>query len=217
MFLYSKGSEACLHNSKKLLQSACLLFDESSFGSAQSLAISSIEEAGKAAILELADLRRVPREAIKLAMKGGIAHSLKKIVAVGIQHHKFLLNKELVGEAQEPTTGDKDSVKKLLKDIRVSDLETRRQNGLYVNVNYQNGSITNDPARLDSKEVNLLIRQAQTYLHSCNAVCKILRELKTKPSLSSFKIRRVDVPTMQQLDSGSSEGDQTITIVFDEI
>lgn len=215
--MYSKGSEACLHNAEKLLQSARLLFDGSSYGSAQSLAISSIEEAGKAVILELVDLSRIPKEAIKLAMKGGIAHSLKKIVAVGIQHHKFLLNKELVGEAQELTTRDKDSVKNLLKDIRVSDLEARRQNGLYVNIDYQNGSITNDPARLNSKEVNLLIRQAQTYLDLCNAVCRILRELKTRPSLSSFKIRRVDVPTMQQLDSGLSDSDQTITIVFDEI
>jgi AbiV family abortive infection protein len=215
--MYSKGSEACLDNSKRLLENARLLFNRSSYGSAQSLAISSIEEAGKTVILELADLGRVPKEAIKLTMKGSIAHSLKKIVAVGIQHYKFLIDKELLGESEEPITGDKVSIKKLLKDIKVSDLEARRQNGLYVNVDYKNGRITNDPARLNSEEVNLLIRQAQTYLASCNVVCKILTELKTRPSLSSFKIKRVDVPTMQQLHSGSREDDQTITIVFDEI
>ena len=215
--MYLKGSKVCLNNSEKLLQSAHLLFDALSYGSAQSLAVSSIEEAGKAVILGLADLGRVRKEVVKLAMKGGMAHSLKKIVAVGIQHYKFLLNKELAGESQELTAVDKDSVKNLLKDIRVVDLEARRQNGLYVNIDYQDGSITNDPAELNSKNVNQVIRQAEIYLLLCNAVCKILRDLKTRPSLSSFKIRRVGVPTMQQLDSGSIESDQTITIVFDEI
>lgn len=215
--MYSKGSEACLHNSKKLLQSARLLFDASSYGFAQSLAVSSIEEAGKAVILGLADLGLVRKEVVKLAMKGGIAHSLKKIVAVGIRHYGFLLNKELVGEGQGLTAGEKGLVKNLLKDIRVVDLEARRQNGLYVNIDYQDGGITNDPVGLKSRDVDQVIGKAETYFALCNAVCGILRDLKTRPSLSSVRIRRVDVPTVQQLEFGSSECDQTITIVFDEI
>jgi len=157
----------------------------------------------------------VTKEVVKLAM---MRHSLKKIVVVGIQQSNLLLGEELIGEAKEYIFENESSIKELEKKVKVSYLERKRQNGFYVDVDHENGSTRNTPASLNMKDALQMIKQVHVYVGLCTALCHIFRDLKKRPGLSSVRIRRVEVPSLQEAEQASPcESDQTITIVFDEI
>jgi AbiV family abortive infection protein len=213
-FLFSNGSEECLRNSKTLFENAKVLCDHSSFGCAQSLAIISMEEAGKAVILELANLGLVTKEAVKLAMT---KHSLKKIIIVGIQQGMLLLGKEMINQASEYVVKDENSLRELEKSVRVDDLERKRQNGFYVDISSEDGAISNNPAKLSKGDALLIIKQVEIYLTACTLLCKIFREWQNKPRSSTI-IRRVKIPLLEtETKDIADKLDYDIAIVFDEI
>lgn len=212
--MFTDGSKECLRNAVELLENAQLLFDKSSFGVAQSFAIVAMEEAGKAVILELANLGLVTKEVVELAMK---KHSLKKIVIVGIQQSKLLLGKELVDQAKEYVIKDKKSLEELEKEIQVNDLERKRQNGFYVDINSENGTVKNTPADVNQTDALLMIKQVEIYLKVCTALCEIFRDWQKHPP-ESIVLKEVRIPIIQPQNLGSGEGpDYDIAIVFDEI
>jgi len=67
--LYTKGSQECLQNADRLLNDAKTLLSRGSFGTAQSLGVTAMEEVGKAIILGLSDLDLVGKEIVEDAMK----------------------------------------------------------------------------------------------------------------------------------------------------
>lgn len=211
--MFTNGSKECLRNAMGLLENAQLLFDKSSFGVAQSLAIVAMEEAGKAVILELANLGLVTKEVVKLAMR---KHSLKKIVIVGIQQSKLLLGKELVDQAKEYIIKDKKSLEKLEKEIRVNDLERKRKKGFYVDINPENGTVKNTPAGVSKIDALLMIKQIEIYLEVCTHLCEIFRDWQKRP-LSTVVIKEVRIPIIKPENLGYGElPDYEAAIVFDE-
>lgn len=213
-FLFADGSQECLRNSKNLLKNAKLLRDHSSYGYAQSLAIISMEEAGKAIILGLAHLDLVTKKAIKLAMT---KHSLKKIVIVGIQQGKLLLGKELMGQAKEYVVKDETSLREFEKDVKVDDLERKRQNGFYVDVNSKDGAIKNNPASVTREDAFLTIKQVEIYLRASALLCGVFRDWKNRP-ISSIKIKQVKIPLLEPGTKDIADHlNYDVAIVFDEI
>ena len=67
--MYAQGSIECLKNSKRLFRAARVSLQENSFGVAQSLIVTAIEEAGKAIILELANLNYFDKEVVESSMR----------------------------------------------------------------------------------------------------------------------------------------------------
>jgi len=209
--VFTNGSKECLRNAKRLLEYAQLLFDKSGFGPAQSIAILAMESAGKAVTLELANLGVVTKEVVELAMT---KHSLKKIVIVGM--NKILLGKELINQAKEYIIKDEKSLKKLEKVIRVRDLEEKRQNGFYVQVDSQDGAVRNTPASVSQTDALLMIKQVEIYLELCTHLCEIFRDWHKNP-LSTGIIMKVRIPIIkpENLVYGGHL-DYDMAIVFDE-
>ena len=66
--MYTQGSLECLTNSQNLFKDATILLQSASFGVAQSIIVTAIEEAAKAIILELANVNYVGKGVVEQAM-----------------------------------------------------------------------------------------------------------------------------------------------------
>jgi len=203
---YLAGSKASLENARDLLNGALILFDRSNFGLAQSIAVVSIEEAGKAVVLGLASLGKVTKHIIERTMK---EHRLKKILLLGISHHEFLFRKELIGPGGKEII-DHEALKGI-ENLQTRDLERKRLNGFYVDVDWNSGVVTNTPRRIDPEQVKGTIRQAEIYVRLSETLCKIVQDIQ-KRQRSRVTMGKVTVTGLDE-----SEGDYTVTISFDEI
>jgi len=67
--MFAESCKKGLNNTESLLSDAKKLMNVQSFGVAQSLSVIAYEEVGKAVILGLADLDRVPKSVAALAME----------------------------------------------------------------------------------------------------------------------------------------------------
>ncbi len=181
--MYIKGSIECIENSKRLLQNAELLHEHESYGVAQSLAILALEEAGKAVILDLASLGFVTKKVVRHSMYN---HTIKKIITLGINNANFLIGKELINARAL----DIKDIKLLELTGELKELEKKRQNGLYVEVNSENGDIISTPLNINSKKALFIIEQVKVYQKICETLCQIFRDLKKRPK-SSLSIMKV--------------------------
>lgn len=203
--MYTKGSEECLNNAERLLADAKALMEKGSFGAAQSLSVTCLEEVGKAIILELANLNIVGKDVVDLAMR---THFPKKVILVGIEKSTLILGENLVREAGDYII-NKTRLENFKKQMNadLQDLEKRRTNGFYVQVNPEDGSISHSPNRVDQLDARSLIGKADVFLKLGRALCEVFRNLK-KRTLTNARIQKVILPT--------SEYDP-LTISWDEI
>jgi AbiV family abortive infection protein len=173
--MYSKGSAECLSNAEKLLDDARILLNKSSFGSAQSLGITALEEVGKAIILELANLNYVDREVVKKAMREHLTkQTLVKIIEKGIEFDEFFVR------ATGNYAIDKCKLYELKKQMKLDTafLEGKRKDGLYVDVNVD-GSIDKSPSKIKKLDAQNIVEYADSFLRLGKVLCELFRDLKT--------------------------------------
>lgn len=200
--MYSLGSQECLKNAEKLLDDAKILMDRKSFGTAQSLSVTALEEVGKAIILELADLNYVGKDVVERSMKD---HIPKKLIMQAIEKGLVLRDEivRVVGKARI----DKEEVNNLLKLLKrdVDSLESKRQNGLYVQINVTDGSIEKSPTTISANNVHVFVERVAYSVRLGKILCGLFRE---------FKQRR-DQVTINNLRILRDKLDET-TISYDE-
>lgn len=80
--MYDQGSQECLNNAGRLFEDATILLQNKSFGTAQSLTVTALEEAAKAMILELANLNYVGKKVVKQSM---YRHRPKKLILLALE------------------------------------------------------------------------------------------------------------------------------------
>ena len=210
--MFSKGSQECLYNAKSLINDAKILMSTNSFGTAQSLSVTAFEEVGKATILQLANLNYVEKSVVEMAMR---KHLPKKVILIGIEQSRLLLGEKLANQASEYIL-DEATLKKLQKNMRkdIRDLEKKRQNGFYVDVDPEDGTIRNIPTRINPRDVQSLIDKAEVFLRVGEILCDIL--IKLKEGKVKVAIREVKLPEFTTKEIGA-QPDYTLTIVWDEI
>ena len=118
--MYSQGSIECLKNSKSLFRVARMSLQQKYFGIAQSLTVTAIEEAGKAIILELANLNYFEKEVVKNSMYD---HRPKKLLFLAIE--KGLLFVEQLDRRQHESVIDRSLIQELENTLKhsLNDLE----------------------------------------------------------------------------------------------
>lgn len=214
--MYIDGSLECLRNAESLANDAEMLINNHSFAVAQSLSVIALEEASKALILGLSDLDYVKKDVVEIAMR---KHPLKKIVLVGIEQSRLLLGDELIHKAEE-FVHDEASLKELGKEWidEIQQLEKSRQNGFYVDVNAENGTIKNSPRRAEPEDAQSLLNRARVFLQLAKILCQLFSRIK-RGALTSVKIKEVRIPrSMWTGDTHlGTQPDYTLAIVFDEI
>jgi AbiV family abortive infection protein len=173
--MYAQGSQECLRNAEHLFEDATTLLRNKSSGSAQSLIVTAIEEAGKAIILELADFDYAAKEVVKHSMGD---HKPKKLVFLAMQRGLLFIGN--IDRRYGSHEIDRKSMQKLQNRLerRLENLEKRRQRGFYVQVNVDNGAIENLPDNIKESEVQEFAQEAESYLKLCKMLCGIFREYR---------------------------------------
>ena len=173
--MYAQGSQECIRNAEHLFEDATALLEKKSFGSAQSLIVTAIEEAAKAIILELADLKYIGEEVVKQSMSD---HRPKKLVFLAIE--KGLLFVEQIDRRCGSYEVDRSLMQKLqnMLEAPLEDLEKKRQRGFYVQVDVNSGAIVNSPSDIKKFEIEEFAQKAELFLKVCKALCEIFREYR---------------------------------------
>jgi AbiV family abortive infection protein len=190
--MYSAGSLECLKNARKLLNDSLLLIRRRSFGTAQSLGVTALEEIGKAIILELANLNYVEKDVVEKAMKD---HIPKKVIVQAIE--KGFVLRDNIARKAETATVTKDEVnrlKKMLKDD-VDSLENKRQKGFYVQVNIHDGKI-DSPLVIGETEVKEFIKEVISSFDIALLLISTFRTFRNQADedvINNLKIWRDDV------------------------
>jgi AbiV family abortive infection protein len=216
--MYSVGSQECLRNAELLLEDAKALMGTMRLGTAQSLGVTSMEEVGKALVLELADLNYLGKDVVDIAMH---EHAPKHVVLVGIEQSRILIGENLVQRANEFVI-DKTRFKSIQVQMKpeIQDVEKLRQNGLYVDVDSDNGRIKNSPANVQAENVQALLNRAEIFLTLGKILCKTFRDIEEsgRPR-TDLKIQAVKLPEYMRSKEATlgAQPDYTITIVWDEI
>jgi AbiV family abortive infection protein len=215
--MYSAGSQECLRNAELLLEDAKTLMRIMRLGTAQSLSVTSMEEVGKALILELADLKYLGKDVVDIAM---YKHPPKHVVLVGIEQSRILLGESLVQRANEFVI-DKARFQSIQVQMEpeIHAMLELRKNGLYVDVDPDDGRIKNSPANVQAENVQALLNRAEIFLTLGKILCRTFRDIEEsgRPR-TDLKIEAVKLPEHMR-SKEASLGDQpnyTITIVFDE-
>jgi AbiV family abortive infection protein len=173
--MYSKGSEECLNNAKKLLDASRILLNSKNFGTAQSLSIIALEEVGKAIILELANLNYVDGEVVKKAMREHITkQTLVSLIEKGMIYHEFYVRK--AGD-YAIDKGKLDELKKLMQS-ETKLLDRKRKDGLYVQVNSDDGSIDTSPSNTNEPDAQNIVGYTDSFSKLGKVLCELFRELK---------------------------------------
>lgn len=216
--MYSVGSQECLRNAELLLEDAKTLMRIMRLGTAQSLVVTSMEEVGKALVLELANLNYLGKDIVDIAMH---EHAPKHVVLVGIEQSRILLGESLIQRSNEFVI-DKARFKSIQEQVKpeIQDVEKLRQNGLYVDVNSDDGRIKNSPANVQAENVQALLNRAEIFLILGKILCKTFRDTKEGGQLKmDLKIQAVKLPEHMRSKKATlgAQPDYTITIVWDEI
>jgi AbiV family abortive infection protein len=187
-------------------------------GTAQSLGVTSMEEVGKALVLELADLNYFGKDVVDIAMH---EHAPKHVVLVGIEQSRILLGESLIQRANEFVI-DKARFKSIQEQVKpeIQDVERLRQNGLYVDVDSDDGRIKNSPADVQAENVQALLNRAEIFLTLGKILCRTFRDIEeNERSRTDLKIQAVKLPEHMRSKEAAlgAQSDYTITIVWDEI
>jgi AbiV family abortive infection protein len=216
--MYSVGSKECLRNAELLLEDAETLMGIMRLGTAQSLGVTSMEEVGKALVLELANLHYLGKDIVDIAM---YKHAPKHVVLVGIEQSRILLGESLTQRANEFVM-DMARFKSIQEEVKpeIQDVEKLRQNGLYVDVDSGDGRIKSSPANVQAENVQALLNRAEIFLALGKILCRTFREIKEsgRPR-EDLKIQAVKLPEHMRSKEATlgAQPDYTITIVWDEI
>ena len=172
---YSIGSAECLNNAERLLDDARMLLNKRSFGSAQSLGITALEEVGKAIILELANLNYVDEKVVEKSMTCHLTKTtFIKIIEKSIKFHELYVRK--AGDYAIDKSKLYEFEKEIKSDTRR--LEVMRQDGLYVQVNVVNGSVDKSPIKINKRYASNVVEYANSFLKLGKALCELFRRLK---------------------------------------
>jgi AbiV family abortive infection protein len=216
--MYSVGSQECLLNAELLLGDAKTLLGFMRLGTAQSLGVTSMEEVGKALVLDLADLNYLGKDVVDIAMH---EHAPKHVVLVGIEQSRILLGESLIQRAKEFVI-DRARFKSIQTQMKpeIQDVEKLRQNGLYVDIDSDDGRVKNSPANVQAENVQALLNRAEIFLTLGKILCRTFREIEEngRPR-TDLKIQAVKLPEHMRSKGGTlgAQPDYTITIVLDEI
>ena len=183
--MYAQGSEECLKNAERLLEGAIILIRNNSLGPAQSLIVTAIEEAGKAIILELANVNYVGKEVIKQSMYD---HRPKKAVLFAIE--KGLLFVDRIDRTEGKSRIDRAEMDKLKKALEadLGNLERKRQNGFYVQVDVNNGAILNSPSTIGKFKIEKSVKRARVFLKLSTLLCELIRDYRIHPNRNNLRI-----------------------------
>jgi AbiV family abortive infection protein len=183
--MYAQGSQECLKNAERLFGDATILLRNKSFGAAQSLIVTALEEAGKAIILELANLNYVGKEAVEQSMRD---HRPKKLVLLAME--KGLLFVDRIDRRNGSCKIDKSVMQKLENALKagLKNLENKRQNGFYVQVDVNNGVIVDSPNNIEGFEVEELAKKAKSFLKLSNLLCEFFRDYRVHPNRNNLRI-----------------------------
>lgn len=173
--MYAQGSQESLRNAEHLFEDAMTLSRNKSFGSAQTLIVTAIEEAAKAIILELTNLNYFGKEVAEQSMR---VHPPKKLVLFAME--KGLLFVDQIDRRDGRSVIDNTRIEELEKRFKVDlrDMENRRQNGFYVKVDINNGAILNSPNNVKKSETGEFAKRAESFLKLCKTLCGIFREYR---------------------------------------
>jgi AbiV family abortive infection protein len=186
--MYSAGSLECLKNAKKLLNDATLLIRRKSFGTAQSIGVTALEEIGKAIILNY-----VEKNVVEKAMKD---HVPKKVIVQAIE--KGLVLRDNIARKAEKATITEEGVNQLMKMLKhdVSSLEGKRQKGFYVQVNINDGRIENSPLSINGTGVNEFINEVFSFFDIALLLISTFRAFRNQADediINNLKILRDNV------------------------
>ena len=161
-----------------------------------------MEEVGKAIILELADLNYIGKDVVERSMKD---HIPKKLIMQAIE--KGLVLRDEIVRAVGKARIDKEEVNNLLKLLKgdVDSLESKRQNGLYVQINVTDGSIEKSPTTISATNVQVFVERVAYSVRLGKILCGLFREFK----------QRGDQVTINNLRISRDKLDKT-TISYDE-
>ena len=176
--MYDQGSQECLNNAGRLFEDATILLQNKSFGTAQSLTVTALEEAAKAMILELANLNYVGKKVVKQSM---YRHRHKKLILLALE--KGLL---FIGQIDRRRTRpliDKGIMNKFENELKAEyqDLENKRLNGFYVQVNINSGLIVNSPNSIKRPETERFVKEAGFILELSKSLCEFFRDYRDTP------------------------------------
>jgi AbiV family abortive infection protein len=175
--MYTKAAEECLKNAKQLFSDAELLFwTHQSFGPAQSLCVTALEETAKAIILEFANLNCVGKRVVKQAMR----HHIPKQVIISAFEKGILFVEHLdreKGDYEIDMGKINDLREKLFRDIGF--LKDKRVNGLYVKIKPKDGSIIKSPFTVSGEDVRDFLYKTRRLLDEGVTFCQVSKEFRT--------------------------------------
>ena len=170
------------------MDDAKALLNKGSAGTAQTLSVTALEEVGKAIILELTNLNYIGKDVAERSMKD---HIPKKVIVQAIEKG-LVLRDEIVRETGEARIGRKE-VDSLLKKLKtdVDSLESRRQDGLYVQINVTDGSIEKSPMTINETDVKEFIEIVAYFVGLGKILCGLFREFKQRGHFVTINNLRV--------------------------
>jgi len=173
-----------------LFEDATILLKNGSFGAAQSLIVTAMEEAGKAIILELADLNYIGKEVVEQSMH---EHTPKKVALLAME--RGLLFVDNIDRRKGSCELQRAEMKKLQSDLRVDleNLENRRLNGFYVQVDANNGVPLSCPNRIQQRETEDFVAKAKLFLNLTEYLCKLFTEFRIHPERNNLRVFRDDL------------------------
>jgi hypothetical protein len=134
---------------------------------------------GKAIILELADLNYVDKEIFERSMK---EHLPKKVIIQTIE--KGLLLPDKIDRRGGACRINKDELfsltEKLRKDVR--SLETKRQDGLYVQIRIEDGTVEKSPLNLNKNDVEQFMEVVAKSIEFGKRLCEFFNDYKSPDS-----------------------------------
>jgi len=155
--------------------------------------VTAAEEAGKAILLELANVNYVDKEMVKQSMHD---HRPKKLVLLAME--KGLLFANRIDRRNDSCELNEDTLKRLenMLIIGLEDLEDKRQNGFYVQVDASNGAITRTPKSIKRSDIDEFAKKTGLFLKLCSYLCQFFEDYRNHPARNNLRVLQYNLDNL---------------------
>jgi AbiV family abortive infection protein len=220
--MYRKCSDECLENANSLLEAAKTLLKRKKYAIAQSLSITALEEVGKSIILELVELGVFDSG---IADKAINKHKHKRAIMLGFKKGLVIPDLSNPDKKNEYFIGyvDQSRLKligeKILNELDL--LDEKRENGLYVEVDFDSGKIKSSPKDCVESEALIALKDSSDFLTLGKILIKKFRSITKEANeegttVNNFSISQEDIDYFFNFWNNAELLDKTLSIGYDE-